>query len=239
MSANDMTAAPMTRDDFADILRTVMADVVTTGMLRPLVTAEVDHAVDLRIDGVNARVSAIDSSQRDAYRNFEKTADDFRKALQSFTELANSLKVNVSAVETKQGDDRKRISDLVRRVDHIESESTAATNRLSTDMAALKEQVGDLKADIHGDKENTTRPSVFSLLDKLDKKMDAISGVQAQQAEYINKRRGIESAIFNLGTKAVGSTSLKFIIKWGLIFGTGGGALAMLARALVFVSTGQ
>lgn len=236
---SDLTSDPMTIENMRELLRTVMADVVTSNQVRPLVEAAVDHAMTLRVEGINRGISAIDAAQRSAYADFKETANQFRETLQRFTDLANSLSIKVGTVETRQDDDRKRISDLVRRVEHVETESATATTSLRNEVAQMKEQLGDLKADIHGDKENTTRPSVFSLLDKLDKKMDTISGVQAQQAEYINKRRGIESAIFNLGTKAVSSSSLRYILKWGLLFGTGGGGLALLARALVFISTGQ
>lgn len=236
---SDLTDNTMTIETMRELLRTVMADVVTSNQVRPLVEAAVDRAVDFRIDTVNARVSAIDAAQRDAYRNFENTAEQFRKALQSFTDLAHSLTTETRVMQQRQETDGKRISDLFRRVDEVETRQGEQAGETNKRLTSIEQRVGDLHDDIHGNKENTNHPSVFALLNDLKSDVKAIASAQSEAASYINKRRSIESAIFNLGTKAVGSSSLKFVLKWGLVFGTGGGALTLIARALVFISTGQ
>ena len=161
-------APALDRDSLKAIMRDVIAEVVQAELLKPLVNA----AVAERMEFMRQQISAIDVAQREAYSQFNSTANRVQQSADTFNTTARQLIENVGALKATDNNQAEDIREIKERVDRIEARQTTTDSRLQ----GIENVQKELHTDIHGNAQDTLRPSIFSMFRTLDHKLDTRFG---------------------------------------------------------------
>ena len=180
----DIPQAPVidhiiTESSLDRILRSVMREMVDVDMVARMVNT----AVDSRMQGVQNMVNTIDRAQQTSYIQFEQTARDLRASNESVQKTMLQISNSLSGLQTGRDDDRKRISDMFRRVETHDDE----LEKLRAEIAQIKNEQGEIHIDIHGDPNQALRPSIRGLLTELDSKLD--TGLREIKTEFVDIKK--------------------------------------------------
>lgn len=186
----------VTHQALEQMLRNVLMDVVSEGALIKMVNT----AVDNRVENMRTLISSIDAANRTNFQDFKELGGEFKVTANSIQSTMALISERMARTETGQESDRKRISDIVQRVDVHEKE----LDELRQQLTRMETTQNDLRVDIHGDANHANRPSIFSQLTAMDTKLDAkfsrietsISGIKETQdrhEQYIARRQSIET----------------------------------------------
>lgn len=230
----DQTAPPpekvVTHASLEVILRAVLQDVVSEGALVKMVNA----AVDNRVENMRTIISGIDRDQRNSFQDFKIAAGDFRTSSEKFQQAMADIGARMARTETSQEADKRRISDVFKIVEGHEKELDSIKEQLAT----INNTAAELRIDIHGDAQQTMRPSIHSLLRGLDMKLDekfggiqadirVIKDTQTRHEAYISRRQSVETWIFS----TIKGMWNKQLSRWALIAGAPVIATLLVAAA--------
>lgn len=194
----------VTRKSLEEILRSVLQDVVSNDTVIRMVNV----AVDTRTENMRTLISGIDAANRDIYRQFEMSARETRESNAAVQKTMTEISTTLARVQTSQEDDRKRISDVFKRVETHDSE----LDKIKDQLARIENQQSELRVDVHGDPNQALRPSIHGLLTAMSTKLDdRFSGIESNMKEikdelkthgaYIERRKAFEAFIWSWGVK--------------------------------------
>lgn len=218
----------ITESSLDRILRSIMREMVDVDM----VSRMVNTAVDTRLGGVQNMVNAIDRAQQASYTQFELTARDLRQSNEAVQKTMLQISSTLSSIQTRQDDDRKRISDVFKRVDTHDAELQS----LRAQIARIENAQGEIHIDIHGDPNQALRPSIRGLLNELNSKLETglkeiktefgdIKQKQAEHDRYINRQRKLLGVVWG-SVKAIWE---KKLYRYILATAVGGAILGAIA----------
>lgn len=208
----------VTHASLEEILRSVLSDVVSEGALVKMV----NYAVDNRVENMRTIISGIDQYQRNSFQDFKSAANDFRASNEKNQAVMGQLIERMARAETGQEADRRRISDIFKRVESQETELES----LKDQIIRIENKTDNNRIDIHGDANQAQRPSIHSLLKSLETKLDGgFAGIQAdmhiiketqtRHEAYISRRQSIETWVF----KTLKGMWQKQLTRWALLAG--------------------
>lgn len=185
--------------DWERVLRSVLVDVVTVNMVKPLVETEVKRQGEFW----DLKISGIDTDQRNSWREFRETTQEIRNSFESIRQAMTQVSTQIASLTTNDQGHEDKLKKIEERIERLESKAVAADSR----MQGIEAVQVDLHTDIHGGSDDGLRPSIHSMFKSLDAKLDSkfttiegsiqeIKATQQRHDAYISRQQMVINVIW-------------------------------------------